>query len=152
MDNNFFNNRLRELRKEHGLTQAQVAKALGLKLNTYSHMELDGKRPSLEMLQKISRIFMVSIESLTGEEKPSPYIYKIPEQKTYILHDHLPYLEKLHPINPADEPSRLRDLRTVEQDIILYYRSLPDEERQKVLKYLERTVKKNMENEEKQGE
>ena len=43
----------------------------------------------------------------------------------------------------------LRDLRTVEQDMILYFRSLPEGDQAKVVKYVERTFKRNLENEEK---
>jgi len=148
MYNNYFNNRLRELRKEKNLTQAQVAKALGLKLNTYSHMELDGKRPSLDILQKISKLFFVSIESLTGDKPKNRPPYVIHETPPLVFHDHLgDYEERLGKRKP--EPQMLRDLRTVEQDMILYFRSLPEGDQAKVVKYVERTFKKNLENEEK---
>ena len=82
MDNNFFNNRLRELRKERNLTQAQVANALGIKLSTYSHMENDGKRPSPDILQRIARLFLVSVDNLTGESENKPK-----QGLPYVIHE-----------------------------------------------------------------
>ncbi len=141
MDNNYFNNKLRELRKAKNLTQAQVAKALGLKLNTYSHMELDGKRPSIDMLQKICNLYLVSMETLTGEKKKSTFPYEIPESKPLRLSNNFEKFVK-NPF-PKEEPQFLRDLQTTEQDMILYYRQLPVEEQKKVVRYIERTFKKN---------
>ncbi len=140
MDNNYFNNKLRELRKSNNLTQMQVAKALGLKLNTYSHMELDGKRPSIEMLQKICNLYLISMETLTGEKK-NALPFDFPEQKQLRLSNNFEKFVN----NPyrQEEPQFLRDLQTTEQDMILFYRQLPEEEQKKIVRYIERTFKKN---------
>ncbi len=142
MDNNYFNNKLRELRKNNNLTQAQVAKALGLKLNTYSHLELDGKRPSVDLLQKICNMYLISIEELTGEKKKKGYDFRQPEMRPLIFSDNFGDLVNTNKI--FEEPQFLRDLQTTEQDIILYYRQLPEEEQKKIVRYIERTFKKNI--------
>ena len=141
MDNNYFNNKLRELRKNNNLTQAQVAKALGLKLNTYSHLELDGKRPSIDLLQKICNMYLISIEELTGEKKKG-YDFRQFEMRPLILRDNLGDFVNHETL--FEEPKFLRDLQTTEQDMILYYRQLPLEEQKKIVRYIERTFKKNI--------
>ncbi|ULG71182.1 helix-turn-helix domain-containing protein [Macrococcus brunensis] len=57
-------NRIGELRKESGLTLVQLGKLLGLKDNTLSQYETGKRNPSLEVLEKISGYFNVSIPYL----------------------------------------------------------------------------------------
>ena len=135
MDNNFFNKRLKQLRKEKGLTQAQVSNALGIKLNTYSHMEIEGKRVDMDMLQKISKLFLVSVDSLLGEEKKKKYLGEIDNSSlTLALRDYDSPLNE-----PA--PNLMKDLKAVEQDMILAFRMMSDEDKTKVSKYIEKTFK-----------
>ena len=135
-----FNENLRALRKERGLTQSQIADALGIKLNTYSHMELDGKRPSIDILQKLSKLFLVSIDSLTGEEikKKNDLFINLTPIEPLRLHDHGTIVTQNNP------PELMKDLRMAEQNIILRYRLLSDEEKIKVQKYVDKMFKNNI--------
>ena len=58
--------RLKELRKEKGLTQNEVAKALGLHSVTYLHYEKDQREPPLAILMQMSIYFEVSTDYLLG--------------------------------------------------------------------------------------
>ena len=151
MDNNFFNNRLRELRKERNLTQAQVANALGIKLSTYSHMENDGKRPSPDILQRIARLFLVSVDNLTGESENTskqglPYV--IHETPPLVFHQHYGFFDET--INRSvQDVNLMRDLKSVEQDMILCFRVLSEEDKAKVIKYIKRAHKNSIENDDK---
>ncbi len=59
-------NRLRELRKEKGLTQNQVAIYCDITEKTYQNYELMTREPKLEILVKIADLLDVSIDYLVG--------------------------------------------------------------------------------------
>ncbi len=63
-----FGYRLRELRRSKKMTQAQVAKRLGLSKTTISGYENNVKTPSLEVLTKISILYGVSADYILGLE------------------------------------------------------------------------------------
>ena len=127
--------RLKQLRKEKGLTQAQVSNALGIKLNTYSHMEIEGKRVDMDMLQKISKLFLVSVDSLLGVENKKSFLGDIDGGSlATVLRDYDSPLNE-----PA--PNLMKDLKSIEQDMILAYRMMSEEDKAKVKKYIEKTSK-----------
>ncbi|NJF24729.1 helix-turn-helix transcriptional regulator [Thermococcus sp. Bubb.Bath] len=57
-------NRLRELREERGLTQEELAKALGVTRQTIIAIERGKYDPSLKLAFKIARFFGKSIEEV----------------------------------------------------------------------------------------
>lgn len=61
-------NRLRELRKERGLTQNQVAIYCDITEKTYQNYELMTREPKLEILVKIADLLDVSIDYLVGRK------------------------------------------------------------------------------------
>ena len=58
--------KLKELREERGLTQKQLATALGLNSVTYLHYEKDQREPPLSLLVEFAKFFDVSIDYLLG--------------------------------------------------------------------------------------
>ena len=58
--------RIRKLRTENGLTQQQVADALGLNCVTYLRYEKGQRQMPLELLPKIADLFDVSLDFLFG--------------------------------------------------------------------------------------
>jgi transcriptional regulator with XRE-family HTH domain len=64
-----FNEKLQELRKSRGLTQAELASALYVSRATVSKWESGRGYPSIESLKDISRYFSVSIDDLLSSEK-----------------------------------------------------------------------------------
>lgn len=58
--------RLKELRKERGLTQKQLAEALGLNSVTYLHYEKEQHEPPLGLLADFAKFFDVSVDYLLG--------------------------------------------------------------------------------------
>ena len=66
-----FSERLKNLRKEAGFTQVDVASKLGISQPAYASWERGVKKPTQENLVKIAQIFNVSIDYLVGnsEEK-----------------------------------------------------------------------------------
>ena len=63
-----FGEKLRELRKQRGLRQKDIAKELNIAQNTYSDYENDKVQPSFESLVKISNILLVPIDLLFFED------------------------------------------------------------------------------------
>lgn len=58
--------RLRLLRKEHKLTQSQIAIYCDITEHTYQNYELMTREPKLEILIRIADYYGVSLDYLTG--------------------------------------------------------------------------------------
>lgn len=65
----FFKGRLRELRKECGETQAQVATGVGIGPQHYQKFELGDNLPSLEKAIALADYFDVSLDYLVGRSE-----------------------------------------------------------------------------------
>lgn len=61
-----FNERLRRLRKERGLTQSQTAEHLSIAWRNYQRLEKDGNAPSFLTFVKAAEFFGVSLDYLAG--------------------------------------------------------------------------------------
>lgn len=61
-----FNERLRRLRKERGLTQAQTAEHLSIAWRNYQRLEKDGNAPSFLTFVRAAEFFGVSLDYLAG--------------------------------------------------------------------------------------
>ncbi len=63
-----FQKRLKELREKRKLSQAELAKVLGVAQSTVGMWECGKNKPEYEMLSKIANYFDVSLDSLAGRE------------------------------------------------------------------------------------
>ena len=61
-----FNERLKALRKEKGLTQAEAADKLSIAYRNYQRLEADGNTPNFVNLVRIAELFDVSMDYLAG--------------------------------------------------------------------------------------
>ena len=59
-----FGKRCKILRQERGLTQQQVADALGISRSAYAYYEIGGSEPSRSVLLELAQYFQVSADSL----------------------------------------------------------------------------------------
>lgn len=64
-----FSERLKDLRKQAGLTQVDVARKLGISQQAYASWERGAKKPTQENLVKIAQILNVSVDYLVGNLK-----------------------------------------------------------------------------------
>ena len=64
-----FGSRLKELRKQAGLTQKQLGDRLGITKSVVSFYELRERTPSPEVLVKMAEVFHVTTDFLLGIEK-----------------------------------------------------------------------------------
>lgn len=60
------NSNIRELRKENGLTQAEVANVLGIDQRTYSRYEQLGYSVNIRVLASLAIFYNVSIDCISG--------------------------------------------------------------------------------------
>ena len=61
-----FSERLKDLRKQAGLTQVDVAERLGVSQQAYASWERGVKKPTQENLVKIAQVLNVSVDYLVG--------------------------------------------------------------------------------------
>lgn len=66
--NNIFSEKIRELRKEKGLTQKELALVLDISCSCYAGYEQGYREPDLKILEKIADFFQCSIDYLLGRE------------------------------------------------------------------------------------
>ena len=64
--------KLKYYRKQKGVSQADIAKYLGIAPNSYSRYESGNRQPDIETLQKLADFFGVSIDELLGKESQPP--------------------------------------------------------------------------------
>lgn len=65
--------RITELRKEQGMSQSQLSKALNVSPSAIGMYEQGRRVPSLEIIITMARLFNVSLDYLiTGAESPYP--------------------------------------------------------------------------------
>ncbi len=62
-------NKITELRKNKGLSQAQLAQAVNASRDIIGKYERNDNSPSIEMALKIAKVFDVSVDYLLGEGK-----------------------------------------------------------------------------------
>lgn len=65
--------RLREARRQRGLSQDELATAAGLKQSAVSHYESGRRTPSVEHLVRLAEALEISVEFLIGVESSPSY-------------------------------------------------------------------------------
>jgi transcriptional regulator with XRE-family HTH domain len=58
------------LRKSRGMTQAELARAIGVSQQAVFAYELGERRISVLVLAKLAKVFAISVESMVGPSKP----------------------------------------------------------------------------------
>ena len=65
--------RLRKLRKDHGISQRALAELLGISQQTYSRYERGQRNPSVETAYVLARLYHVSMDYPAGiTDDPQP--------------------------------------------------------------------------------
>ncbi len=63
-----FSEKLKELREEKGLSQAQLAKEVGLSSGAIGHWEVKKRVPNLDAVIILADYFQVSLDYIAGRE------------------------------------------------------------------------------------
>ena len=82
-------NRIRELRKEKGLTMKELGRQIGLAESTVSLYERGLHEPDHDTLRSLSAIFSVTVDYLLGNDVPG----HVPEQEKAPSND--PYYQQV---------------------------------------------------------
>lgn len=112
--------RLKDLRKAKGISQDQAANALGISLRAYQNYEYGQREPNIEMIFKLADFYGVSTDYLLGRDTGEPET-----------------LDKL-----AGE----FNMTALEREILNGYLALPKDMRGDLMEFLQKSVKKIMEN------
>ena len=64
-----FNENLRQARQNANMTQAEVAKKIGVAKNTYCNWELGTREPSILNIKALAKLFGISVDYLVGLEE-----------------------------------------------------------------------------------
>jgi transcriptional regulator with XRE-family HTH domain len=79
--------RLRALRKRRGLTITDVAATTGISASTLSRLESGGRRPNLELLLPLARVYGVALDELVGAPQTGdPRIHIRPVRRHGMTH------------------------------------------------------------------
>ncbi len=107
--------KLRQIRKERNVTQEDLAYALNITRSSYQYLETKGVL-SDDILMKLSRFFDLPMEAFISEEKKeTPHILRAPDARS------------VYQIILSEDKKRL----------LLGYDALTEENKNKIIKYLE---------------
>lgn len=85
-----FGNKIKDLRENKKITQAELAKILDVSPSTIGMWEQNRRTPDAESLKKISNVFNVSVDYILGKTDIRNYDNMEP---TIALHSEIPYDE-----------------------------------------------------------
>lgn len=129
------NNRIKEIRKSHHYTQAQVAELMGLKTSTYSQMERKGTI-SVDMAVKLASILDTDPAYIIfGEIKPSEIDFSPAAQTVLSANDNQAFLEQIK----KGEEQLILSIK--EKNIIKNFRNLSESDKKEILNLLQSKTK-----------
>ncbi|MCC8023424.1 MAG: helix-turn-helix domain-containing protein [Clostridiales bacterium] len=112
---------LRNLRKQQGLSQQQLADVLKVERSTYAYYETGKTTPDIRLLLKLCRIYDVTLDELLGMQHSRSAVLAAPQ------------------LNPEQEErvrQRMASLSKFEQNLLLCARMLSEEQREELLRYV----------------
>jgi transcriptional regulator with XRE-family HTH domain len=106
--------RLRHLRRRRGHTLTELAERTGVSLSTLSRLESGQRRPTLDLLLPLARIYEVTLDDLVGVPAPKdPRVHPKPFRRggvTYVplsrRRDDLVAFTSIHPGQTGKQPIR----------------------------------------------
>ena len=114
---------LKKVRKEHNLTQQDVANILDIDRTTYTFYETGKTPPSYFTLRKLATAYNCTLDYLTGEEKVQ-YSNAADNMVAYRTHD-------------------IVSLKKEEQIVLMCYRLVAEDKKAEVLDCLKKYVNNN---------
>lgn len=92
--------RIRTMRKSRGMTQEDLAKAIGQSASSITMYETGRRSPDFETLEALADIFNVSLASLVSEDEPSEN--KSGDKIEIVVTDSEMFSKILYYMSPAD--------------------------------------------------
>ena len=112
--------KLKLLRTSLGLTQLEVANALGVERTTYTYYELGRTLPDWPTIKRLAKIFNVNYYDLLEDDSK------------YVLQDYPRNLPRMN----------IGDLNPDERRLILLIRTTTDEKKKEIINSIEKEIKK----------
>lgn len=112
--------KIKILRTKSGVTQQHIASILGVDRSTYTYYELGKTVPNWSMIKRIAKVFKISPYNLLEDDNK------------YIASDIS---------SSSKRRSNLYDLSNQEKKLVLSLRSLPEDERKKIMKSIDKILK-----------
>jgi transcriptional regulator with XRE-family HTH domain len=140
MANKTLADKLKELRKFHNYNQADVAAALDVIRQTYSHYETGKRTPSNEVLYKLAKFYDITIDELmrnTVELDPNLYFNaSLPNHTGEDFGEYLAYFS-------TDANKRKYQFHTVlEKELLYYFEKLSEADKKEIIEIAKIKVKR----------
>lgn len=110
--------RLKKFRLALGLTQEEVAKALGTERTTYTYYERGTHKPNLDRIKALAKLFNTDVATLLGEDELAGVSFVLADDS----------------VGYNDDKIGLNELKKDEVMLLLYYRRLDKSKQAKLLK------------------
>ena len=140
MRNKLLSSRLKELREANGYTQEDIAAALGVVRQTYSHYETGSRSPSAETLYKLAGIYNVAVSDLMhltmDVDRNEFFDAPNPTSDSDALASYLEYCNK-----PANK-KRLQNFSSLEKEMIYYFDMISEEDKKEIIEFTKIKAKK----------
>lgn len=122
--------RLKHIRRECGLTQMQVAQALGIDRSTYTYYETGKTSPDVNGLKRLARIFGVSVNDLLYNDESSDVVLFSDNEPSY---------------QSGDRAVMMGSLSKSEKQLLLLFRQLNEAGKEDLMKRAKTAVEKSIE-------
>lgn len=128
---NSLGQRLKELRKVYNYSQDYVAEVLGISRQSYSHYETGRRKPSTEMLYKLSALYNVSLDDLLqlSIDFDENVFYEAPKksQSSDELSQFLEYFN-----NPKNK-KKYKYHSNLEKELLYYFQKSSDSDKKELI-------------------
>jgi transcriptional regulator with XRE-family HTH domain len=127
--------KIRKLRETLGITQEEVAKALGVSKSTVSKWEKGERTPSLGILERICELFQISVDTLFSPREPEMAFRSGQREESAKIRDILTFwLDRVVDILGVVEDSKILS-SLWNRELLPYYsiKALPDPQRMNII-------------------
>lgn len=141
MKNELLAKKLKELRKAHSYTQDDVAAALGVVRQTYSHYETGARTPNSEALYKLAGLYNISVEDLIQLtmylDRDVFFDAPAPTQSGEELTELLTYF------SDTKNQKKYSLCSYSEKELLFYFMKLSEDDRQELIEFAKIKARKN---------
>lgn len=133
MKNSILPQKLRELRKLNNYTQYDVAEALGIVRQTYSHYETGKRTPDASTLYKLAGFYNIPIDDLmhltVSIDRDVSYDAPAPSQTSSELSDFLSFYN-----DPANKKKYMFH-SALEKELLYYFNKISEEDKKEIIAF-----------------
>ena len=133
MNNSDLAKKLKNLRLAHSYKQVDVASAIGVLRQTYSHYENGDRTPNAEILYKLAAFYNISINDLMQHTvNLDPELYyetKVPSEKGNDLDEFIAYMQK------PENKLRFKHLDNNERELLYYFEQVDNLDKWELIEF-----------------